>query len=60
MFKRIGVLAFILGAGTLLQPLAASAQDRFDYRYDHRIERYRVSTGNISLSVGTAGIAIDL
>lgn len=30
MLKRVGVLAFVLSAGALLQPALASAQDRFD------------------------------
>lgn len=34
MFKRVGVLAVVLTAGALLQPVAASAQDRFDRGHD--------------------------
>ncbi len=41
MFKRVGVLAVVLTAGALLQPVAASAQDRFDRGHDRAVRVYR-------------------
>lgn len=38
MFKRFGIVAVILTAGALLQPVAASAQERFNRGRDHVVE----------------------
>ncbi len=41
MFKRVGVLAVVLTAGALFQPVAASAQDRFDRGHDRAVVVHR-------------------
>jgi hypothetical protein len=41
MLKRIGVLAFVLAAGTFLKPTVASAQERFQRDSGRFVEVHR-------------------